>query len=163
MMIVEVALEGSHHGSQLVVVKPGRTVRAPLRDSSDNPQIVDLTATEIHAVPVGDWLTDGTVVAGIKLERESGSWFEYERMPGPLRLWELLTIAVNHDKAYPDHGVNCVCMDDLIREIRLNIHRAAPESPASAPDIDAKQNVWGGYWKARARISHILQTAIRNW
>lgn len=68
-------------------------------------------------------------------------------------LVDILTEAVEHGKAHPDHGGNCSCMDRLVREIKQQVISVIPDSSAE-PE-------WTRRTDARWRVTYLLNAATR--
>jgi hypothetical protein len=75
-------------------------------------------------------------------------------------LADILEEAVEHGREFPSHGVNCACMDRLVREIRLQVSKAIP------PDGRTTDSDWAApihdRVTAKARIRSVLQQMERN-
>jgi hypothetical protein len=79
--------------------------------------------------------------------------------PNDTPLWVLLWQVVNHGRTNITHGINCVCMDSYIREVKRHIERAMPPSPT---DDNEMTPAWMEVYDAHRRINHVLNTAIRG-
>ena len=68
-------------------------------------------------------------------------------------LMQILDDAVKHGIDHPDHGTDCVCMDNLIREIRRQINSVLPTS-ATEPDWQRRGDI-------RNRVFYVMHAATR--
>lgn len=68
-------------------------------------------------------------------------------------LYVILAETVAHGKRFPNHGFDCACMDDTIREVKRQIGHALPDRGLDWYD-PATRN-------ARMRVSHVLYVAGR--
>jgi hypothetical protein len=76
-------------------------------------------------------------------------------VPTTRSLAEILMEAVKHGEEYPTHGADCICMDALVREVRVQVSRAMP--PMAMDHEDWREN-----FKARSRASVILSRVWRS-
>lgn len=100
-------------------------------------------------------------------DSEGRQWFESSIVPSGRTLAAILAEAVSHSLQYPDHGTNCVCMDNYIREVRAHANRAIPEywtGAITAENVDEPMNwsAWREHNDAKARVSYILGLVARN-
>lgn len=72
----------------------------------------------------------------------------------PRSLTDILTDAIEHGRANPDHGTNCACIDPLLAEMRGQIMGLLPTSEVE-PD-------WKKRIDARSRVSYLLRTVVRT-
>lgn len=94
-------------------------------------------------------LIDGTKQAGIVIPR---CW-DVSYVPTQRPLQDILSDVVAHGVSHTTHGIDCVCMDALIREVRVQVSRAIPPDTADVNDIHERLH-------ARARMRHILRVVM---
>jgi hypothetical protein len=83
---------------------------------------------------------------------------QYCRVPSRRTLSEVLLEAVNHGTAHPNHGTDCICMDDLIREVRAHAFRVIPERYFTS----TKDDNWERRIDALSRVGYILHAVVRG-
>lgn len=93
-------------------------------------------------------------------------------VPSARPLWTILADVVAHGEQCPTHGMNCACVDPLIREIRQHLNRVIPEVERIYLADDEES--WGpDNWtydpvqaeaarKARWRITHVMNAVMRS-
>ena|SRR6185295_7906870 len=75
-------------------------------------------------------------------------------IPSDRKLWEILEDVARHGIENSSHGVDCLCMDQFAREIKLHVSRAVP--PDTGENGDVRHRV-----DARQRVAHILAMVSR--
>lgn len=70
-------------------------------------------------------------------------------------LTQVLSDITLHHTENPNHGVNCACMDQYIREFRKAI--TLQQEYVDAYPGDSKE-----LWPLQNRIDYVIQTALRN-
>lgn len=78
-------------------------------------------------------------------------------IPSTRLLADILADAVQHGRDYPHHGVNCACMDQFAREVRLQISKALPPDNRTT-DTDWAQPIQERL-DAKARVRWVLELA----
>lgn len=102
----------------------------------------------------GGWV-DARGVAPI-LSMGPGGWIAYN-LPTTRSAGEIARDAVQHGVDYPTHGVDCACMDGLIRELRAQMTSCIPAwIPEEGSDL------WERRFDAASRVKYLLQAAGRN-
>lgn len=76
-------------------------------------------------------------------------------VPSGRTLAAILTDVTDHATAYPTHGIDCVCMDTYIREIRIHARRAIP----GTEDYDSVDSV---RFEMHARVRYVLGAVARS-
>jgi len=82
-------------------------------------------------------------------------------IPSNRLLADILAEAVQHGVDYPDHGINCSCMDQYAREIRLQLSKAIPPDGRTT-DTDWAEPIQERL-NAKARIRYILDLVLRGY
>jgi hypothetical protein len=81
-------------------------------------------------------------------------------IPSNRLLADILAEAVQHGVDFPSHGVDCACMDRLVREMRLQVSKAIP------PDGRTTGDDWAApihdRITAKARIRSVLRMMEHN-
>lgn len=81
-------------------------------------------------------------------------------LPSMRLLADILADVVRHETDHTGHGINCICMDEYAREIRLQISKALP------PDGRTTEQEWAAAIQDRlnskARIKHVLDMVLRG-
>lgn len=82
-------------------------------------------------------------------------------IPSNRLLADILGDVVQHALDHTGHGVNCVCMDQYAREIRLQLSKAIP------PDGRTTDTDWAApiqdRLEAKARIKHVLRMVLEGF
>jgi hypothetical protein len=74
--------------------------------------------------------------------------FDLSYLPSNRSLTEILRDVAGHN---PKHGYNCVCMDELIREVRVHAMSVIPDKSAGR---EAQYDV-------SARVRYVVMTAVK--
>ena len=75
-------------------------------------------------------------------------------------LSKCITEIVEHNNKFPTHGINCICMDDIIRRMRLQIKAIRNEvTSVEARTEPVERDV---ELKLKARIQHVLNATVRG-
>lgn len=72
---------------------------------------------------------------------------------------DILADAMKHQEDHPGHGLNCICMDSLIWELRRVMFTDVPEYPK---DDEEYARTWEHLHSVRSRVGYILTAAVRN-
>jgi hypothetical protein len=82
-------------------------------------------------------------------------------IPSTRLLVDILADVVDHGHQHPSHGINCICMDQYAREIRLQLSKAIP------PDGRTTDTDWAApiqeRLNAKARIRYVLDMVLRGF
>jgi hypothetical protein len=84
----------------------------------------------------------------------------YSVIPSTRTLTEIIREAVQHGVDFPTHGEDCVCMDRLIREVRLQVTAALPIRPSLDGYVSTEE--WSRDFSARTRARIILERGGRH-
>lgn len=96
-------------------------------------------------------LLDGRRAAGVVIPRV----WDQSYIPTERPLSTILEAVVSHGDVFPGHGTDCVCMDDFIRELSLQMSKAIPPDTGIPYDVHLRLD-------ARARIRYLLQSLERK-
>jgi hypothetical protein len=165
-MLTSVSLGGPRRA--ILVCTPGKTETGYVVDHLGATHDVKVVVSKIEAGPPGEWLIDARGVVNINvLWREDGTTqvFEWDWIPSSRPLYAILAEAVQHGVDHPTHGYNCACMDNLIREVRVHVHRATPPYRFGVDahlTEDERNNAWLEHLNALDRMRHILGAVSRG-
>jgi hypothetical protein len=81
---------------------------------------------------------------------------DYSFIPSTRTLTEIIREAVQHGVDFPTHGEDCSCMDNLVREVRLQVNAALPIKDLEAYTSSEK---WEKRFSAQMRAKLILNRA----
>jgi hypothetical protein len=141
------------------------TFKSPYLISAGQEVTVGVTVFDyelLHSLTMGPKLNAG------HLTRKDGKTplidvpvvWDVSFIPSNRLLADILAEAVQHGVDFPSHGVDCACMDRLVREIRLQVSKAIP------PDGRTTDSDWAkpihDRITAKARIRSILRMMERN-
>ena len=81
--------------------------------------------------------------------------------PSRRLLSDILADVVRHGEEHPTHGINCICMDEYSREVRLQLSKAIPPDGRTT-DTDWAQPIQKRL-NAKARIQYVLGMVLRGF
>lgn len=148
--------------AESVVVRRGekpRVIRiySPYLTSAGQAIEFSVSADLYDEVSVGWSLVDARHLGVVP----TNSWaYPWRGIPTERTLRHILTEAANHSKDHPGHGYNCVCMDELIREVRAHVMASIPDG---GPERWVSSLEWEKDFDRRCRVKHVLRAAINNF
>jgi hypothetical protein len=104
----------------------------------------------------GGWIDARGVVPILGLKEPAGWAYD---LPTTRSAAEIMRGAVQHGEDNPTHGTDCVCMDNLIRELRAQITSSIP---AYTEDMDNQPEMRDHRYKALSRVKYLMMAAGRN-
>lgn len=104
----------------------------------------------------GGWI-DARRVAPILGLAKPASW-SYD-LPTTRSATDIMREAAQHGVDFPGHGTDCVCMDELIRELRAQVSAVIP---AYTEEMDHQPEDWKSRYNTLSRVQYILLAAGRN-
>ena len=155
-------------GSQ--VCEPGQpltfSITSPYLVSAGQPVQVGVSVFEYNVLAraQGGSLVDARHLRDDELDTslvEVPIVWDVSFIPSTRLLADILKDVVDHGQRHPTHGINCICMDEYSREIRLQVSKAIPPDGRTT-DTDWAQPIQERL-NAKARIRHVLNMVIQGF
>jgi hypothetical protein len=98
---------------------------------------------------------------------EQRQWLELAADTERLNLTRIVTLAAEHERLFPTHGIDCACLDQLIRTAKRLTH--VPGSSLAALDVNAAREGRsftdelqrpGGPYRQQQRVDYVLRSAV---
>ena len=144
------------------MIKPGVTQQLAMFYPDGQPVLLNVQATPIASPPkppLGYRLRDGRGIAFIAVAVDGRTWFPMSHRPSTRPLWAIVADISSHGVMHPDHGVNCVCMDQYAREIKQHVARGLPPVYEEGEAMYRSPS-WAGRFDAERRVAHVMRMVV---
>lgn len=82
-------------------------------------------------------------------------------IPSTRPLSAILEDAIAHGVDNPRHGVNCACIDPLIRELRIQVSKALPPDGRPYDESHSQADIHERLM-AKQRVAHVINALARS-